>query len=77
MEFIGYRPLRAGRIHLWCPECHRKMSNVPRTDVDPPRAALAHVLCPRCADTLGVKDDSASYLDRNGKRVPWDEGVER
>ncbi len=76
MEYAGFHPLRPGRIHLWCPECRRKLSNMPRTEIDPPRAALAQVLCPRCADLLAVKDDSARYLDSRGREVPWDE-VER
>ena len=73
MDYAGFAPHRPGRIHLWCPECHRKLSNTPRSEMDPARAILAHVLCPRCADRLAVKDSSADYLDARGRRVPWDE----
>jgi hypothetical protein len=71
MEWLGYKPLRPGRIHLWCPECKRKMSNVERSEYDPPRAVMCHVLCDRCADRLGAKDASMDYLDAGGKRVEW------
>ena len=75
MDYAGFSPHRQGRIHLWCPACHLKRSNMPRTDVDPPRAVLAQVLCPRCADRFAVKDDSATYLDARGRIVPWDEAL--
>lgn len=73
ISFVGFTPHREGRIHLWCPACHRKLSNMPRAQHDPPRAVLAQVLCPRCADHLAAKDDSVNYLDARGKPVPTEE----
>jgi hypothetical protein len=57
---------------MFCPRCKRKLSNVVRWEHDPPRAVLAQALCPRCSDEVGEKDATASYLDANGKVVPWD-----
>lgn len=73
-EWIGFNRLRKGRIHLFCPGCKRKMSNMPRTNVDPPRAVLCHVYCDRCAD--GAKDPPVDYFTARGRRMSFDE-VER
>ena len=67
IPYAGFAEHRPGKIHLWCPECKRKLSNMPRAEVDPPRAVLAQVLCPHCADRVGAKDDSARYLTARGK----------
>ena len=67
-SFVGYAPLRSGRIHLFCPACKRKMSNTPRHDHlprDPPTAVLAHVLCERCS--VGCKDSDQSFMDGRGR----------
>jgi hypothetical protein len=34
LDYVGFSRLRPGRIHLLCPSCGRKQSNVPRS-VDP------------------------------------------
>lgn len=72
LGYVGFKPHRSGRLHLFCPRCKRKLSNMPRRHDDPLRAVLAQVLCPRCADEVGAKDDSATYLDARGKVVPWE-----
>lgn len=68
-EYVGYAKLRPGRIHLFCPGCKRKQSNVPRNvggsfPDDPPRAVLAHVHCEKCS--VGSKDSSTIYLSAHG-----------
>lgn len=68
IPYIGFRPLRPGRIHIYCPGCGRKMSNIERTPYDPPTAVLAHVPCERCS--AGCKVEGATdYLDANGESV--------
>ena len=61
----GFVKLKKGCIHLRCPGCGRKQSNVRRAeDYDPPDAVLVEVLCPNCgADT---KDLGAEWFDRKG-----------
>lgn len=63
--YIGYEKLKPDRIHLYCPGCGRKMSNMPRADYDPIKAHLCHVHCENCS--VGHKDSSFDYLDQNGK----------
>jgi hypothetical protein len=71
LEYVGFRPHRPGRIHLFCPSCGRKVSNMPRFEHDPPTAMLAHIPCERCS--VGCKIDGPSlYLDAEGRRVEWD-----
>lgn len=66
----GYRKLKAGRIHLLCPTCGRKQSNMPREDYDPESAAIAEIQCPKCADgPYGGKDAPTFYYDAHGKDV--------
>jgi len=66
-DYVGFHALKPGRIHVLCPRCGRKFSNVPRAEYDPPTAVLAHIWCERCS--AGCKEDLAGYLDKNGKRV--------
>jgi hypothetical protein len=74
LEYVGYRKHIPGRIHLYCPGCGYKVSNVPRAEYDPPTAVLAHLPCERCS--AGCKVDGPSlYLDARGKRVEWDIGL--
>jgi hypothetical protein len=74
LPWAGYAPLRKGRIHVFCPHCGRKMSNAHRGEYDPPRAQLVHVWCYRCGS--GGKDSPETFLDGNGKEIPWEE-IER
>ena len=66
-EFLhGFKPLKTGRIHLKCPTCKRKMSNSPRAEDDPPKAALMVTECQECAS--GHFDDP-TYYDAAGKEL--------
>ena len=68
MSYVGFAKLRPGRIHLFCPRCHRKLSNMPRDEHDPKTAVLAHVFCERCGN--GGKDEGyAVFFNARGKRV--------
>ena len=74
MDWAGFRPLRPGRIHLWCMKCHRKMSNTERGKYDPPRAQLVQSFCERCGQ--GGKDAPEYFLDGRGRQISWEE-IER
>ena len=69
VDYIGFRRLRAGRIHLYCPQCGRKQSNARRSEEDPVTATLMEVLCERC--DAGNKDSGVTYRNRLGKVVEW------
>jgi len=72
MDYIGFRPHKPGRIHLFCPDCGRKLSNMRRFQHDPERAVLAHIPCERCSQ--GCKIEGATlYLDSDGRAVDWEE----
>ena len=71
VEWSGFKKLMTGRIHLFCPRCRRKMSNVPRSDYDPRRATLVHTFCPKCGN--GGKDAESTFFDAKGKEIPWTE----
>ncbi len=66
-QWAGFAPLRKGRIHIFCPKCHRRFSNAERTDLDPPTAELVHVWCERCSQ--GCKTDLGSYFDSCGRVI--------
>jgi ribosomal protein L37E len=70
-EWAGYRKLRPGRIHIYCPKCGRKHSNGYRNEYDPPRAELVHTWCERCG--AGGKDLPETYLDAKGREISYDE----
>ncbi len=74
MDWAGYRPLVAGRIHVYCPRCHRKHSNAYRGKYDPPRAELVKTHCVRCGQ--GGKEADESFFDKRGKPISWAE-IER
>jgi len=67
LRTIGFNKLRPGRIHLRCPCCGHKMSNVKRGKHDPTSAFLVEVPCDKCG--AGDKDCSADYFDADGKPV--------
>ena len=74
LPWAGYKPLRAGRIHVFCPRCHRKVSNAERGKYDPPRATLVHTQCDRCGS--GGKDCEETFFAASGREIPWEE-IER
>lgn len=70
--YIGYAKLRPGRIHLFCPKCKRKLSNIPRNEGghypdDPAGAVLAHVWCERCSH--GCKESEQIFFDARGREL--------
>jgi ribosomal protein L37E len=69
IPWAGFAPLRKGRIHVFCPRCHRKVSNAQRGEYDPPRATLVHTPCDRCG--AGGKDSPETFFDERGKQIPW------
>jgi ribosomal protein L37E len=71
LEWAGYHKLRAGKIHVYCPHCGRKVSNAERGEFDPPRATLVHTWCDRCGS--GGKDSPETFFDANGKEIDFQE----
>jgi hypothetical protein len=67
LPWAGFAPLRPGRIHVFCPRCHRKVSNAERGKYDPPRATLVHTHCDRCG--AGDKDCSETFFAANGREI--------
>ena len=74
LPWAGFHTLRPGRIHVFCPRCHRKLSNVERGKYDPCRAVLVHTFCDRCG--AGGKDCAETFFAANGREIPWAE-IER
>lgn len=71
LEYVGFNKLRPGRIHIFCPSCGMKRSNVPRFE-DPETAVLMHCLCEKCGQ--GCKDDGVTYFDAHGRELDWETG---
>lgn len=67
LPYLGFDVLRAGRIHLYCPGCGRRQSNMRRDIYDPPSAVVMHLHCDSCGQ--GCKDGAASYLDAHGRFI--------
>lgn len=68
MAWVGFRKLRPGRIHLFCPGCGRKLSNMPRDETtDPKTATLVHAYCDRCS--AGSKDPPVYFFNDRGRRL--------
>lgn len=66
-HWAGFSRLRTGKIHVFCPRCKRKLSNMPRQDDDPKSAELVHCCCERCSS--GCKDVPQFFFNGRGKRV--------
>lgn len=71
LPWAGFSPLRAGKIHVYCPHCGRKFSNMARQEFDPALATLVHVWCDRCGS--GGKDSPETFFAADGKEIPWEE----
>jgi hypothetical protein len=69
----GFHRLRAGKIHLQCPKCRRKMSNIDRCDHDPDTAVLVQIFCERCG--AGGKDAESYYFDAQGRELDYMTGT--
>lgn len=68
--FAGFKQLQPGRIHLLCPACGLKRSNMPKDDeLDPPSAALLLIHCPRCS--AGGKVEGGEYFNKRAKPIDW------
>lgn len=67
LPWAGYQRLRPGRIHVYCPKCKRRLSNMERQKTDPPGAELVHSWCDRCS--AGCKDTPEYHFDGEGRRV--------
>lgn len=74
MDWAGYSTLRPGRIHVFCPRCHRKFSNAERGKFDPPSAQLVQTHCDRCGQ--GGKEADETFFDARGRQISW-EAIER
>ena len=71
LPYAGYQPIRRGRIHLLCPACGRKQSNVPRQEepvADPRTAVLAVTLCDGDC-SAGIKDSEMRFRDSRGREL--------
>jgi hypothetical protein len=62
----GFRVLKPGRIHMRCPECGRKQSNMTRADYDHPTAFMMELLCDRC--DAGCFP-TPTYFDSRGREL--------
>jgi hypothetical protein len=71
LPWAGFHKLRAGRIHVFCPSCGRKLSNCHKNEYDHPRATLVHTWCYRCGS--GGKDSPEFYFDAEGKEISSEE----
>ena len=64
----GFKKPKLGCIHLRCPRCGRKQSNVGRhPEYDHPTAFLLEIPCENCS--MGCKIDGGHYYDRRGRRL--------
>ena len=63
---VGFKPLKPGKIHLLCPKCGRKQSNMDRADYDSANAVLLEVGCPKCDNG---DFEQLSYYDSKGNEV--------
>ena len=68
LDYAGFKAHRAGRIHILCTGCGRKVSNMARTKDDPPGAVLMHLPCENCSEGCKV-DGPSRYLDARGRQL--------
>ncbi len=66
-NWAGFKTLRRGRIHVFCPKCKRRLSNMPRQDHDPKSSELVHCWCDRCSS--GCKETPEYHFNNRGRRV--------
>ena len=66
----GFKPARPGRIHMRCPTCGRKQSNMLRhPEHDHPTAYMVEIECDNCGQ--GNKGDCPTYYTRNGREIDY------
>lgn len=67
----GFHKAIPGRIHMRCPDCGRKQSNMTRhPEFDHPTAYMVELLCDKCG--AGCKEDGGIYFTRNGREIRGD-----
>lgn len=67
----GFKKHRAGRIHVKCRGCGRKLSNMPRSDFDPANAVLVVTVCEKHDTGCGGPEEF--YYDAEGKEIVFDD----
>lgn len=67
----GFKKHRAGRIHVLCRQCGRKMSNMPRQAFDEPKAVLVSTVCEKHDTGCGGPEEF--YYDADGKEIRFDD----
>ena len=67
LRTTGFKSPRAEKIHLRCPGCGRKQSNIPRGVHDPAEARLVEINCAECAS--GDKGQAPAFFDAAGDEV--------
>lgn len=72
----GFRKQMPGAIHIRCPKCGRKLSNVKREPGDPPSAWLIEVPCDKPGCSMGMEPE-CPYFDAQGNQVFVDSDPER
>jgi hypothetical protein len=66
----GFHKARPGKIHMRCPKCGRKQSNMDRSaEHDHPTAYLMELLCDACG--MGCKDDAPTYYTRQNRVIDY------
>lgn len=68
-KFTGFKKLKENCIHLYCRECGRKKSNVPRWDIDLVGAELIDMICDKCVDDIGAMNPEEFYYKLDGTEV--------
>ena len=66
----GFKKHRAGRIHVKCRQCGRKLSNMPRGEYDPPSAVLVETVCEKHDTGCGGPEEF--YYGADGAEIPFD-----
>ena len=67
LPYVGFRPHRPCRIHVYCSRCHRKTSNAERGKFDPPTSVIVSTMCDRCGH--GGKEADETHGDAKGRRL--------
>ena len=62
----GFRKLKPGCIHMRCPSCGRKQSNMKRSEHDHPTAFLVEMECDNCG---AGNFESLDYFDKRGRAL--------
>lgn len=66
----GFKKHKEGRIHVRCRQCGRKLSNMHRSEFDPPNAVLVETVCEKHDTGCGGPEEF--YYDASGAEIPFD-----